>query len=398
MAHKKIIIMKRILAFIILCIGLTQTACNTGTQKSTVIDSSYTSDEQLEIARLAVYQEGDFTNVQKFVDGRAIVTFSDTIGLINLKGEITVLPEIKDLENFSNGFSAGHTRKGESCLVDATGKIVKTFPDYTSIGNFNKEGFAEFFHKNYKIGLMDKSFKEIIPAKYDLIHDFKNGILIAAVGEKWGAVDGNDKTVIPFEYIFLDAVDDQGLIRASKKSGEGFIDKTGKIIVPLTFARLFPFSENLAIFEGKDPGYFGLINSTGTVIVKPTYTEIREFKNGMSVVSTSVFDNEAAKSVTKNGYIDSTGKEVILPKYLGATDFSKEGFALVSDSTYNYFIDKLGNRMPLKFDPIGKDISVYVNGFSKIVTENSEVLRMDRFGRILKTDDIIKLRNSFFRK
>ncbi len=391
--------MKKILAFIILCIGLTQTACNTGKQKGTVIDSSYTSDEQLEIARLAVYQEGDFTNVQKFVEGRAIVTFSDTIGLINLKGEIIVLPEIKNIENFSNGFYAGHTRKDESCLVDATGKIVKTFSEYTSIGNFNKEGVTEFYHKTDKIGLMDKNFKEIIPAKYEMIQICSDGLLIAKLGDHWGAVDMNDKTVIPFEYIYLDSIDDQGLIRASKKSGDGFIDKTGKIIVPLTFTRLFPFSENLAIFEGKDPaGYFGLINSTGTIIAKPTYTEIRQFKNGMSVVSTSVFDNEAAKSITKNGYIDSTGKEVIPPKYSGATDFSKEGFALVSDSSYNYFIDKLGNKMPLKFDPMGKDISAFVNGFAKIVTENSEVLRMDRFGRILTTEDIIKLRNSIFRK
>jgi hypothetical protein len=382
----------------IVCIGLTQTACNTGTQKSMVVDSSYTSDEQLEIARLAVYQEGDFTNVQKFVNGKAIVTFSDTMGLISLTGEITVLPEIKDLENFANGFAAGHTRKDEACIVDTSGKIVKLFNDYSSVGNFNKDGITEFNHKNGMIGLLDKNFKEIIPAKYEQIQECKDGLLIAKLGDHWGAVDMNDKTVIPFEYIYLDAVDDLGLIRASKLSGEGFIDKTGKIMVPLTYARLFPFTENLAIFEAKEPGYFGLINSTGSIIVKPLYTEIREFKNSMAMISTSVYDNDAAKSVTKYGYLDTSGKEVIPQKYTGATEFSKEGFALVSDSTYNYFIDKLGNRMPLKFDPVGKDISVFVNGFAKIVTENSEVLRMDRFGRILKTEDLLKLRNSFFRK
>jgi hypothetical protein len=54
--------------------------------------------------------------------------------------------------------------------------------------------------------------------------------------------------------------------------------------------------------------------------------------------------------------------------------------------------------MPLKIDPIGKNISNFVHGFAKIETENDEVFRMDRFGRILKEEDILRLRNTFFRK
>ena len=390
--------MKKIIASVILLIGLMQSSCNNGVPKNMVVDSSYTIEEQLEIARLAVYQDADYLNVQKFINGAAVVTYNDSIFLITLKGEKTPLPEIKDLENYANGFYAGHNRKGEACFVDASGKIGKTFPYYSSVGSFSADGVTEFYHKNEKLGLMDKNFKEIIPAKYNMIHVWKNGLLIAELGGKWGAVDINDKTVIPFEYTFLDEVDDQARIRASNQTGEGFIDKTGKILVPLTFNRLFPFSNNLAVFEDKESGLFGIINSAGTIIAKPVYTEIRNFQNGLASVTTSIYDNETAKSETKIGYIDTTGKEVIVPKYLGATDFSKEGFALVSDSTYKYFIDKLGNKMPLKLDPIGKNISAFVNGFAKIETENDEVFRMDRFGRILKEEDILRLRNTFFRK
>ncbi|MEQ1624084.1 MAG: hypothetical protein ABL870_05290, partial [Sediminibacterium sp.] len=153
--------MKKILASLILLIGLMQSSCNNGVPKNRVVDSSYTSEEQLEIARLAAYQDAEYMNVQKFINGTAVATYNDSIFLITLKGEITPLPEIKDLENYANGFFAGHNRIGEACFVDASGKIAKTFPYYSSVGSFSADGVTEFYHKNEKLGLIDKNFKEI---------------------------------------------------------------------------------------------------------------------------------------------------------------------------------------------------------------------------------------------
>ncbi|MCX6206650.1 MAG: WG repeat-containing protein [Bacteroidetes bacterium] len=376
------------------------TACNNGTTKIAVADSSYTNEEKLEIARLAAAEEGKYDQVSDFKNGRAVVIFSDSVGILSINGDITVLPEVKELQNFYFGMAAGVTRKGEPCFVDTIGKIIKTFPDYQSVNSFSVDGYTNFFHKNGKFGLMDRNFKEIIPAKYNQTSWWEDGLFIVEKDGKWGAVDKDDKTIIPFEYTNLGMMDEKGRILARNISGQGFIDKTGKVIVPLQFSNLSNFSKNLARFQDKESSNYGLINSTGTITVKPIYFGIDEFKNDLAKVYVYLpihHDN----NVTVRGYIDSTGKEVIKAKYLEASDFSKEGFALVSDSTKTFYIDKHENiilpYLPNN-NPETVELSEFENGFAKIKSVNGATYHMDRYQRILTSSDLKKLRNEYFRK
>ncbi|WP_439504301.1 WG repeat-containing protein [Sediminibacterium sp.] len=377
---------------------LSITACNNAKDQSNVNDSSYTMEEQLEIARLAAQLEGTAPDIYDFQEGKAIVISSDSIGFIRLNGQVTYIPELKELQQFSNGLAAGITREDIPCYVDSTGKIVKIFPDYQSVYDFGKDDITVFLHKNDKFGLMDKSFKELIPAKYNQTSFHDKGLFVVEYNGKWGAVDRNDKTIIPFEYESLGYLDDAGMILATQSSLSGFIDQSGKVIVPLTFYNLFPYQENFARFIDKASGKYGVIDRKGNIIVQPKYNDIGFFKNGLAIISNYHYQTGKGEDIiTKRGYIDTTGKEFIPLTFTIATDFEKRGLAFVQDSVGDAYIDRSGKRIQLKItQPITK-LGMFNHGFARIELGDGGFVYLDGYQRLLKKQDIIRLRDVYFK-
>ncbi|HQR93443.1 MAG: hypothetical protein B7Y15_05610 [Bacteroidetes bacterium 24-39-8] len=374
--------------------ALTFTACNTGKDKSSDNDSSYTMEEKLEIARLAAVEEFEYEVVYEFKEGKAIVYFSDSVGFINPQGKLTVVPGVKEMQNFSLGLSAGKTNDGIPCFIDSTGKIVKTFPDFHSVYNFEADGITNFYHKNDKFGLMDKSFKEIIPAKYNQTSFYSNGFYIVEIGGKWGAVDKTDKVVIPFEYKSLGFMDEQGRIMASKDAGTGFIDRNAKVIIPLTFYNLFPFSENRTKFLDEASNKYGVIDQQGKILLAPTYDLMDGLTNGMYTVSD--FPKEDG-NITKFGYLDSNGKLALPLQYLSASSFDKRGLALVSDSVGQFFIDRTGKRVEPKTELPALKMEGFNQGFAKMELMDGTIVYMDGYSRVLRKEDLFRLRGEYFK-
>jgi hypothetical protein len=134
----------------------------------------------------------------------------------------------------------------------------------------------------------------------------------------------------------------------------GFIDRSGKIIIPLCFDKVGDFSEGLARFE-RD-GNWGYIDTTGTVIIEPRFPWAKEFSEGLAKVqvlgSTLGFD-------ARWGFINKTGEIVIPPNYgegnsghsnIGSdsseTSFH-DGLARVEINGKTGFIDKTGKLVIL---------------------------------------------------
>lgn len=378
--------------------ALSITACNNAKDQSTANDSSYTMEEKLEIARLAAQLEGTVPEIFDFQEGKSIVMSLDSIGFIRPNGQVTYIPELKELQQFSQGIAAGITKEEIPCFIDSTGKIIKQFPDYQAVYNFGKDDITVFYHKNGKFGLMDKSFREVIPAKYNQTSFYDNGLFVVEYDGKWGAVNRNDKTIIPFEYETLGYLDDAGMILATKASLSGFIDQSGKVIIPLTFYNLFPYQENFAKFIDKASGKYGVIDRKGNIIVQPKYNDIGFFKNGLAIVSNYNYQTgEGEDIITKRGYIDTTGKEIIPLTFTIAFDFEKRGLAFVQDSIGDAYIDRSGKKIQLKItEPITK-LGMFNHGFARIELGDGGIVYLDGYQRLLKREDIILLRDEYFK-
>ncbi len=107
----------------------------------------------------------------------------------------------------------------------------------------------------------------------------------------------------------------------------GYVDTSGKVVIPVTFAGARLFSEGLAavLVDGK----WGYIDRDGKMVIPPRFAEADVFRGGRAVVRTG------ADYGKNSGLIDKTGKFVVEPKYeqigrVGETFWSVGGL----DTTY----------------------------------------------------------------
>lgn len=181
-----------------------------------------------------------------------------------------------------------------------------------------------FVKKNGKWMLMDNEGKQLTEALYDDMKDKSSGTFSGngntgffSVGKttngktKYGFIDMNGKEVTEIKYDFCGVLrNTYALVVLSGKYG--VVDNTGKeIIKPDTYDFIETFSDDLAVvnmggkwndeynpeFEG---GKWGFIDKAGKVIIPLQYDSVQDFYKGKAKV----------KLNGREFYIDKEGKEV----------------------------------------------------------------------------------------
>jgi hypothetical protein len=134
------------------------------------------------------------------------------------------------------------------------------------------------------------------------------------------------------------------LFSVSDHNESGFIDRTGKIIIPLCFDDAGDFSEGLARFE-RD-GSWGYMDETGTVVIEPRFPSAEDFSEGLARVQVT---GSARGYDGRWGFIDKTGKIVVQPDYKwsrsegdGAEQAFHSGLAKVEVDYKSGYIDQTG--------------------------------------------------------
>jgi hypothetical protein len=154
---------------------------------------------------------------------------------------------------------------------------------------------------------------------------------------KFGYIDTTGKLVVPLQY---DQAWDfiNGYASVVKDGKTGYIDATGQEIIPPQFESAWPFSE-----EGLAPVYlegkWGFIDATGEFVIEPQFMDISfpghdnpglTFASGLAPVAVE------GPQGPQYGYIDKTGQFAIEPQYTWAEPF-KNGLARVDQgSSYGY--------------------------------------------------------------
>ncbi|MCA2814269.1 MAG: WG repeat-containing protein [Microcystis sp. M090S1] len=145
----------------------------------------------------------------------------------------------------------------------------------------------------------------VIAPKFDEASYFQEGLAKVRIGDKYGYIDKTGKTVIPIQFDSIDVYEFQEGLAKVKIGGKwGYIDRTGKIVIGLQFNEVGDFSEGLAKVE--IGGKWGYIDRTGEIVIPPTFEDsyyhiVGDFHKGLAKVK---IDGEW-------GYIDKTGKMVL---------------------------------------------------------------------------------------
>ena len=123
----------------------------------------------------------------------------------------------------------------------------------------------------------------------------------------------------------------------------GYIDETGRIVIPPRFVLSSQFSEGLAWVRTET--FVGFINQLGNVAFELRDSFSMGFKDGLAAVATH----------TGWGFIDKTGRFISTKRYVQVESFS-DGLAAVAEGRWQEakygFMNKTGEvAIPLRFDP-----------------------------------------------
>ena len=128
----------------------------------------------------------------------------------------------------------------------------------------------------------------------------------------------------------------------------GYIDETGRIVIPPRFVLTGQFNEGLAWIRSET--FVGFINQLGNLAFELPDSFSMGFNDGLAAVATQ----------TGWGFIDKTGRFISTKRYVQVEGFS-DGLAAVAegrwkDAKYG-FINKTGDvAIPLQFDPHASQI------------------------------------------
>ena len=147
------------------------------------------------------------------------------------------VPEVFENVSHANWIAVKNSSK-KWCLIDAKKlKGIDGFKEYNSFWSFGEDGLCMVRldqEKGYLYGFINLKGEEQIPVEYDYIYSFENNITIAKKDGRYGAIDMNNKEVIPFNLPYVDV---RGFRdgRASVKDDAdqwGVINTKGELIVP----------------------------------------------------------------------------------------------------------------------------------------------------------------------
>lgn len=314
-------------------------------------------------------------HLKKKVDGLALFNYKMA------EGKITFIPssvEDIDLKISPSRSSPDSTFKPFSKVRDTGNLKNSAIHEYngTLIRRFNDE----------KYGFLDTNGNTILPFIYDGVGEFSGGAAKLPQQTwnslKWGFINRlGDTIVLPKFSKVGDFI--EGITWYQKGSKKGLLAINGQELTPPEYDDLDIISANSA--RVRQGGRCGLIDRNGDIIVPISYSGIFDFHNGFAkvlqgnkvglisdrkvIVEPRYEDlynmSEGLIRMKKNGhfgFIDTTGKEVIPPIYSSAKDFS-EGFAPISAGIWAGYLNKDGEKV---IDFIFSETFNFKNGYAKV--------------------------------
>lgn len=222
---------------------------------------------------------------------------------------------------------------------------------------------------------------------------------------KYGFIDITGKLVIPCQWKSVGQFYN-GLAMVRHENGKmGYIDKTGKVVIPFLWEDAGYFHEGLARVEDDNKNY-GFIDKTGRVVIPCQWKYVNDFSEGIAYVADTRwkygFIDKTGKVVSacqwkrvenfcdgmamvvddndKYGFIDQTGKVVIPCQWKGGQRFG-EGLAPVEDAKYKYgFVDKTGKVViPCQWYTAGW----FSEGLAMVKDDNKRCGYIDKTGTVV---------------
>ncbi|HXC06803.1 MAG TPA: WG repeat-containing protein, partial [Bacteroidia bacterium] len=266
----------------------------------------------------------------------------DKWGYCDSTQQIILQPRYEEAELFRFGLALVDTARVKA-VIDTTGKLYWV-GKYDELEPYSSTRIR--VRKGKRWGMVDLNGKIIVPCKYKdrLIFQHQDSTVIFWNGKKFGGFDLYGNPIIPFNlYHVEDFGLDHGLFWVGNKEDNrhGFLDKKGKVVIPLVYWRLELLGKSRFIGEA-DHGW-DILDFNGKSIKHLNYEwmDLRWAHNppeGLIQVRQK-----------RDGFIDTTGKEIIPCIFYNVEEFHN-GLCLASSDSGKGYINKTGKAIvPLEY-------------------------------------------------
>lgn len=254
----------------------------------------------------------------------------DKWGFMDRTGRVVISPAYSDERDFFHGLAAVQVPAGKWGFIDESGELAIS-ARFDDVRDFIEELAPVRIGRKW--GYIDISGRMVIEPRYQSAGEFRQGLARVHLWSKVACTSGvftsDDAPLYAFHFLEDDKSD---LPSCFPQGGKfGYIDKTGKLLIPPQFFGAQDFSEGLAavrIEETRD-SKFGYIDRSGQMVIAPRFHQARPFSQGLAAVETSarVVGNQVVDIAW--GFIDKAGVLRIPDNYAFAGNFS-EGLARVA--------------------------------------------------------------------
>ncbi|MDR2009079.1 MAG: WG repeat-containing protein [Bacteroidales bacterium] len=282
-----------------------------------------------------------------------------TFSCIDENGKILFHFESHYIRPYSEGLAVFKTKveeNGEQCwragFINEKGKIA--LPPVYDSRDISKYGFRNGVSwvkmpGEKKYTLINQYGDTVSKKTYENVGRFNDGICAVYNKERMGFIDNSGKEIIPCEYsgesqfnedlVFVKKIGD-------KNEKYGFLNKSGETVIPFVYTKTrdHKFINGECLVTKNDSLY--VINKNGDIVYCPEKNNIvHQFSDGMAV---SYVENEKKKY----GFINKHNEWNILPVYDTVTNFINGYSIVATDGKYGVINTKNEIIIPLDYDKI----------------------------------------------
>jgi hypothetical protein len=220
-----------------------------------------------------------YDNVGNFKEGLCKVELAGKFGFIDLRG-VEIIPCIYiSATDFENGTSAV-CADDEYFYIDFRGDRIDINPGESELEQIYSN---DFFDEDFDLGYNDI---KIASSRYDTIKGLDVGLVEVSKNNLYGFIDLSGKEVIPCIYRFVgeftEGLCDIIIEDENSKEVFGFLDVTGKKMIDFMYDDTNGFSEGLAGVKLNNK--WGFIDKFNNVIIDFIFDDVEYFSEGKCIV------------------------------------------------------------------------------------------------------------------
>jgi hypothetical protein len=317
-------------------------------------------------------------------EGHAVVALNLMPCLINEQNQRVIDTGLyRQIGTYSEGLCMVESYKNEKLYINSKNEVVIKLPKWVYEARPFNNGIAvvskEVLHQEnkfgreintvqYRFGYMNRVGDMLSDLIYDDCSDFADGYSRAILKGKFGLLDQELKTIIPFKYTQISAISEQKIVVNDNGKFGVYVPALGKWLVKCNYRLVLDYNDGMAAFIDSKNKY-GFLNADGKVAIKPQYINVKPFSEGKAgvliegkwgfinkqneLVIRPLFDNVAFFSEglcpvqvkRRWGYINSSGKIAIAADY-DITGAFLNGIAPVVYQDIAVYLNKRGEIVP----------------------------------------------------